>query len=49
MEITSVRGFKDILPDEVGKWQFVEATARRVFESYDFSEIRIPLLEKTEL
>ncbi len=49
MAITSVRGFKDILPDEVGKWQFVEATARRVFESYDFSEIRIPLLEKTEL
>ncbi len=49
MEVASVRGFKDILPEEVGKWQFVEATARRIFETYGFSEIRIPLLERTEL
>jgi histidyl-tRNA synthetase len=49
VKVTSVRGFKDILPDEIGKWRFVEATARRVFETYGLSEIRIPLLEKTEL
>jgi len=30
-------------------WQSVEATARRVFSAYNFSEIRIPILEKTEL
>jgi histidyl-tRNA synthetase len=49
VKVASVRGFKDILPDEVGRWQFVEDTARRVFESYGFREIRIPILEKTEL
>lgn len=49
MRITSVRGFKDILPDEICKWQFVEATARQVFETYGFSEMRIPILEKTDL
>lgn len=49
MEIKAIRGFNDILPDEVGKWQFVEKTAREVFEGFGFSEIRIPILEKTEL
>jgi histidyl-tRNA synthetase len=49
MEIKAVRGFNDILPDEIGKWQFVEKTAREVFEGFGFSEIRIPILERTEL
>ena len=49
MEIKAIRGFNDILPDEIGKWQFVEKTAREVFEGFGFSEIRIPVLEKTEL
>ncbi len=49
MEIKAIRGFNDILPDEIGKWQFVEGTAREVFEGFGFSEIRIPILERTEL
>lgn len=49
MAITGIKGFNDILPGEVEKWQFIETTARRVFELYGFSEIRIPILEKTEL
>ena len=49
MAITGVKGFNDILPGEVEKWQHIEATARRVFELYGLSEIRIPILEKTEL
>jgi histidyl-tRNA synthetase len=49
MEIKAIRGFNDILPDEVGKWQFVEKTAREVFEGFGFSEIRIPIIERTEL
>jgi histidyl-tRNA synthetase len=47
--LTGIKGFNDILPGEVRKWQHVEATARRVFETYGFSEIRVPVLEKTEL
>jgi histidyl-tRNA synthetase len=47
--ITGIKGFNDILPGEVEKWQHIERTARRVFELYGLSEIRIPILEKTEL
>jgi len=47
--LTGIKGFNDILPGEVRKWQHVEKPARRVFEAYGFSEIRVPVLEKTEL
>lgn len=49
MAITGIKGFNDILPGEVEKWQHIEAAARRVFGLYGFAEIRIPVLEKTEL
>jgi histidyl-tRNA synthetase len=49
VEIKAIRGFNDILPDEIGKWQFVEEIAREVFEGFGFSEIRIPIIERTEL
>ena len=49
MAINGIKGFNDILPGEVEKWQHIEATARRVFELYGFAEIRVPILEKTEL
>lgn len=49
MEIRAIRGFSDILPDETPAWQRVEATARRVLEGFGFREIRIPVLERTEL
>ncbi|AMV71729.1 histidyl-tRNA ligase [Desulfuromonas sp. DDH964] len=39
----------DILPGEVATWQELEAAARRVFRSYGFSEIRVPVVEKTDL
>ena len=47
--ITAVKGFKDILPPETDTWRHIEATAIDVFRTFGFSEIRIPLLEKTEL
>jgi histidyl-tRNA synthetase len=49
MKITSIKGFADILPGDVELWQTVEAAARQVFRAYSFAEIRIPVLEKTEL
>ena len=39
----------DLLPDETATWQRVEATARGVLNAYGYKEIRVPLLEKTEL
>lgn len=49
MKVTSIKGFSDILPEEAGVWQGVEAAARRIFAAYNFAEIRIPIVEKTEL
>jgi histidyl-tRNA synthetase len=47
--ITAVKGFKDILPGEAGKWQYVEEQARKIFTAFGCLEIRIPILEKTDL
>ena len=49
MKISSIKGFVDILPGEVEIWQLAEEKAREVFALYNFSEIRIPIVEKTEL
>ncbi len=49
MEITSIKGFRDILPEAIGPWQWLEAQARSVFEVFGFREIKTPILEKTEL
>lgn len=49
MTIQALKGFKDILPDEVAAWQHIEATARDIFQRFGFAEIKVPILEKTEL
>ncbi|HEY3307372.1 MAG TPA: histidine--tRNA ligase [Desulfuromonadaceae bacterium] len=49
MAITAIKGFNDILPDESGRWIHIEQAARRVFELNGFSQIRVPIMEKTEL
>lgn len=47
--IKLIRGFKDILPGEVELWQQIEKTAKSLFEDFGFKEIRIPIMEHTEL
>ncbi len=47
--IQLIRGFKDILPGEVELWQNIERTAAELFEDFGFKEIRIPIMEHTEL
>ena len=49
MDITTIKGFKDILPQEVGTWQILETKAREIFRSFGFKEIKTPIMEKTEL
>ena len=39
----------DILPGETSSWQYLEDTLREVVHAYGYQEIRLPLLEKTEL
>jgi histidyl-tRNA synthetase len=47
--IKAIRGMRDILPPESSRWQWVESVAREVFDLYGYKEIRLPLLERTEL
>jgi len=47
--IQAVRGMNDLLPEESPIWQAVEDNARDVFEEYGYREIRMPIVEKTEL
>lgn len=43
------KGTKDLLPNESYKWQIVEQKVKKVLESYNFKEIRVPVFEHTEL
>jgi len=47
--LQAIRGMNDILPEQTPVWQFVENTLRDVLQNYGFREIRMPILEKTEL
>jgi histidyl-tRNA synthetase len=44
-----VRGMNDVLPDDSAAWQLLERIARETFAEYGYREIRLPLLERTEL
>jgi len=47
--IQSIRGMHDVLPDQSSAWQKLEAELRGLMHSYNYSEIRTPVLETTEL
>ncbi|KPK10995.1 MAG: histidinol dehydrogenase [Acidithiobacillales bacterium SG8_45] len=47
--VQAIRGMNDLLPDTVAYWQWVEDVARDVMDAYGYREMRLPLLEKTEL
>jgi len=49
LQYKAVKGFKDILPYQVGTWNRIESDAKRIFELFGFNEIRIPMIEKAEL
>ena len=48
-KLQAIRGMNDILPQDICYWQLLEKTAQQLFSRYGFGEIRLPLLEKTEL
>jgi len=43
------KGTRDILPDEIHKWYFVEEKFREICHQFGYREIRIPVFEHTEL
>lgn len=48
-KIQAIRGMNDILPDQTPVWQYVESTVRQVLGQYGYQEIRMPVVEHTEL
>jgi len=48
-QFQAIRGMNDILPGESALWQSLEATVREVLAAYGYHEIRLPIVEKTEL
>jgi histidyl-tRNA synthetase len=47
--IQAVRGMNDVLPDQTLRWEFFEDTVRGWLSQYGYRNIRMPILEKTEL
>ncbi|NQV86333.1 MAG: histidine--tRNA ligase [Woeseiaceae bacterium] len=45
----AIRGMNDILPVATGTWRYLESIVQEIVESYGYSEIRLPLMEHTEL
>ena len=45
----SIKGFYDILPETTPLWQKLEDTARQVLGQYGYNNIRMPIVEPTEL
>lgn len=49
LKFQSIKGFYDILPEHTPLWQLLEDTARRVLAQYGYRNIRMPIVEPTEL
>ena len=49
LKFRTIKGTKDILPDEVAGWQHVESVVRRVMHDFNYREIRTPAFEQTGL
>ena len=47
--IQAIRGMHDVLPDSTPHWQYVERIVKEVMSCYGYKEIRLPIVEKTEL
>lgn len=48
-KIKSIRGMHDYLPEELKIWNYIEIILKEVLNSYCYLEIKLPLLEKTEI
>ncbi|MEW6066945.1 MAG: histidine--tRNA ligase [Nitrospirota bacterium] len=49
MKYSALKGAQDIFPPDINIWQKIEKTARDVFQAYGFQEIRVPIIESTDI
>ncbi|MDH0141887.1 histidine--tRNA ligase [Aquipseudomonas alcaligenes] len=47
--LQAIRGMNDILPEQTPAWRYLERTVAELLDGYGYSEIRLPILEFTEL
>ncbi len=47
--IKAIRGMNDILPQDSAVWQYLEGTVRELLNQYSYGEIRLPIVEYTDL
>ncbi len=48
-KIQAIRGMHDILMQDTPRWQYLEASIKSILTQYAYQEIRLPIVEKTEL
>jgi histidyl-tRNA synthetase len=49
MKLKAIRGMNDILPEVSATWRYLEQVLQEIVHSYGYDEIRLPILEHTEL
>jgi histidyl-tRNA synthetase len=49
MKYKTLKGLQDILPPDIAIWQHIESTARNIFRNYGYQEIRLPIIESTDI
>lgn len=49
MKYSALKGISDILPPDIYIWQKIETTAKKNFQKYGYQEIRLPIIESTEI
>lgn len=48
-KVKAIRGMNDILPEQTPVWQYLENTVKSVLSEYGYNEVRMPIVEQTEL
>jgi histidyl-tRNA synthetase len=48
-QIQPVRGMNDVLPEQIGAWQHLESVVGELLTAYGYQEIRVPIVEQTQL
>jgi histidyl-tRNA synthetase len=48
-QVSGIRGMNDILPEDTPLWRHIEAVLKTVVTSYGYHELRVPVVERTEL
>ena len=48
-QIQPIRGMNDILPEQIGAWQYLERVVRDLVTAYGYEEMRVPIVEHTAL